>query len=83
MRLKKAMTYWLYSFCLSFIILICTQKFILQDHYQLNYIGGFLLSGFVDFLVILGLYDNIPSETLKKRLKKIKKVFEDDTQIKT
>lgn len=75
MRLKKAIIYWSHSFTLSFIILICTQKFVLQDHYQLNYIGGFLLSAFVDFLVILGLYDNIPSERMKNRIEKIKKVY--------
>lgn len=83
MRIKKAMTYWIYSFLLSLITVVCVQELILKDYYQLNYIGGFVLSAIVDFLIIIGLYDNIPSQRLKDRLEKIKKIFEDNTQIKT
>lgn len=82
MRLKKAITYWLYSFCLSFIIVVSVQNFILKDHYQLNYIGGFLLSAFVDFLVIIGLYDNIPSKKTTIRLNIIKKLYKNNGETK-
>lgn len=80
MRIKKAMTYWIYSFTLSLILLICVQKFLLKDFYQLNYDGGFLLGAFIDFLIILGLYDNVPSERMKQKLEKIKKIFKDNNE---
>ena len=80
MRIKKAMTYWIYSFTLSLILLICVQKFLLKDFYQLNYVGGFLLGAFIDFFIILGLYDNVPSERMKQKLEKIKKIFKDNSK---
>lgn len=83
MRIKKAMTYWVYSFFLSLITVVCVQELILKDYYQLNYIGGFILSAIVDFLIIIGLYDNTPSIRMKMYLKKIKEMYKDNTEIKT
>lgn len=83
MRIKKAMTYWVYSFFLSLITVVCVQELILKDYYQLNYIGGFVLSAIVDFLIIIGLYDNTPSIRMKTYLKKIKEMYKDNTEIKT
>lgn len=76
MRLKKAVTYWFYSICVSFAVLYCIQHFVLNNH-KLTYVKGFAISSFVELCIVIGLYDNIPNTRLRKRLETIKKVHDE------